>query len=138
MPVSEPAAHKEDSDKTGRSLAATRAPCHRLRPAAFAEDCRVIRYDVRWHGDSTGDGGDYSPEEDLYALLQYLEAEQAVIVGLSFGGRIGIDFTLWHPEMAPARWPSRTPPTWSTWRSRRSSKTIDICTYTCLDFRVCF
>jgi pimeloyl-ACP methyl ester carboxylesterase len=70
--------------------------------ALFAERYRVIRYDVRWHGQSIGDGKDHSLEEDLYALLQHLEVERAVIVGLSLGGRIGIDFTLRHPEMVSA------------------------------------
>ena len=68
----------------------------------FAEQYRVIRYDVRWHGHSIGNGEDHSLEEDLYALLQHLEIDQAAIVGLSLGGRIAIDFTLRHPEMVSA------------------------------------
>ena len=58
----------------------------------FAEGYRVIRYDLRNHGQSTGIPGDFKHYEDLYELLEQLNIEKAVILGLSLGVRIAIDF----------------------------------------------
>lgn len=53
---------------------------------------RVLRYDMRGHGQSDTPEGPYSMEmlcEDVVGLLDALEIEQAHFVGLSIGGMIG-------------------------------------------------
>jgi 3-oxoadipate enol-lactonase len=65
----------------------------------FADHFTVIRYDVRGHGQSPPPTKPYSDVEDLYSLLQWLQIEQAHVVGLSLGGSIVIDLALAHPEM---------------------------------------
>lgn len=67
--------------------------------AAFAQNYRVIRYDVRGWGQSKCPPGTYSDYGDLRELLQQLGIEQAHILGISNGGRIAIDFTLAYPQM---------------------------------------
>jgi pimeloyl-ACP methyl ester carboxylesterase len=68
----------------------------------LAQSYRAIRYDTRWHGLSRDDGTDYQPHHDLRGLLDHLEEESAMIVGLSLGGRIAIDFALEYPESVDA------------------------------------
>lgn len=66
----------------------------------LAENFYVIRCDKRGHGLSTCPPPPYSmPDlsQDLYALLQQLEVEQVVLIGISVGGMIAQDFA--------ARWP---------------------------------
>lgn len=64
----------------------------------LARSYRAIRCDLRGYGRSAVLPGQFSYEEDLLELLDYLSVEQAFLVGMSFGGRIAIDFTLQHPE----------------------------------------
>ncbi|NUS57858.1 MAG: alpha/beta fold hydrolase [Streptomycetaceae bacterium] len=66
----------------------------------FAERRRVIRLDLRGHGDSTGAGVRTIAElaEDVVALLDHLEVQRAVLVGHSMGGMIAQTITLDHPE----------------------------------------
>jgi pimeloyl-ACP methyl ester carboxylesterase len=63
---------------------------------------RVIRYDLRSFGQSTMPPTDYSHANDLLGLLDWLNVGQSVLVGVSMGGRIAIDFTLEHPERVAA------------------------------------
>src|SRR5215471_17547543 len=65
----------------------------------FADNYKVIRYDVRGHGQSPPPTKPYSDAEDLYRLLQELHVEKAHFVGLSLGSTIVVDFALAHPEM---------------------------------------
>jgi len=65
---------------------------------AFAKDYRVIRYDARNHGKSEGVPGSFSHFDDLATLLEQLEIQKAVLMGLSLGGRTIIDFSIAHPE----------------------------------------
>ncbi|HXF79144.1 MAG TPA: 3-oxoadipate enol-lactonase, partial [Usitatibacter sp.] len=61
---------------------------------------RVLRVDVRGHGESPVPDGEYSLEglaDDVLALLDSLEIEKAHWVGLSMGGMIGQAFALAHP-----------------------------------------
>jgi pimeloyl-ACP methyl ester carboxylesterase len=67
--------------------------------SVFAENYRVIRYDVRGHGLSPDPYGDRRDCDDLRDLLVYLGEEKAHIIGLSLGGAITIDFALEHPDM---------------------------------------
>jgi pimeloyl-ACP methyl ester carboxylesterase len=64
----------------------------------LARSHRVVRYDARGHGRSSVQHGEYSHADDLVALLDELEIERAVLVGLSLGGRTAIDVAIAHPE----------------------------------------
>jgi 3-oxoadipate enol-lactonase len=70
--------------------------------AAFAEDYRVVRYDMRGFGRSGLPEGAFYRHEDLRALLDHLAIERAVLVGCSIGGQTAIDFTLTYPERVRA------------------------------------
>jgi pimeloyl-ACP methyl ester carboxylesterase len=69
---------------------------------SFARDYRVVRYDVRAHGQSRADSVAFRDHEDLHGLLTALGISEATLVGLSMGGQISIDFALAHPEMTRA------------------------------------
>jgi len=69
---------------------------------AVAERYRAIRYDVRGHGRSAADSVAYADHEDLLALLDHLDVDSAVLVGLSLGGVVAIDFALTHPDRVSA------------------------------------
>jgi pimeloyl-ACP methyl ester carboxylesterase len=58
--------------------------------AAFARRHRVIRYDMRGYGTSSLPDGAYSHADDLLALLDFLGARPAHLVGLSLGGRVAL------------------------------------------------
>lgn len=62
----------------------------------FAKTHQVIRYDLRGFGKSAlpTEGELYAHEEDLKALLAHLRIENPILVGLSLGGRIAINYTL--------------------------------------------
>lgn len=64
----------------------------------FSKHFRVIRYDARNYGKSTTGDGPYANHEDLAALLDALKIDKAVVLGLSMGGGIAIDFAVEHPE----------------------------------------
>lgn len=69
----------------------------------LAEHYRAIRYDVRCYGRSmTSEPGAFSYHEDLLHLMQNLGLSKAVIMGLSLGGYVAIDFALAHPDMVLA------------------------------------
>jgi 3-oxoadipate enol-lactonase len=70
---------------------------------ALDDIARVVRYDVRGFGRSTRDRDTaYSHADDLWRLLDHLTIEQAVLVGLSMGGRIVVEATLTAPERVSA------------------------------------
>ena len=58
----------------------------------------TIRYDQRGFGRSSAAKAAYSPVEDVKALLDKLGVRKAVVIGLSFGGQLAVDFTLEHPD----------------------------------------
>jgi 3-oxoadipate enol-lactonase len=64
----------------------------------LAKRFRVVRYDFRHFGGSTGPGVAFSNVDDLVGLLDELELGRAALVGLSKGGRIALDAALAHPE----------------------------------------
>src|SRR5687768_17047142 len=64
----------------------------------FSKRHRVVRYDLRGYGQSAAPTADFSPVEDLRALLAFLGVERATVVGLSLGGIIAADFALEHPR----------------------------------------
>lgn len=66
----------------------------------LAHHFRVLRYDVRGYGLSTlPTTVPYSHADDLKELLRYLDIAHAALMGLSFGGRLAINFTLTYPEL---------------------------------------
>ena len=69
---------------------------------SFAEHFKVIRYDARGFGKSEMPKTPFYPYQDLKALLDYMKAEKAFVLGLSMGGAISIDFTLEYPERVRA------------------------------------
>ncbi|MER6378622.1 alpha/beta fold hydrolase [Streptomyces sp. NPDC001250] len=68
--------------------------------AHFRERRRVIRLDLRGHGESTGAGVRTIAElaRDVLALLDHLEVERCVLVGHSMGGMIAQTIALTQPE----------------------------------------
>lgn len=66
--------------------------------AEFAQQYRVVRYDMRGFGRSAMPSGTFSNHGDVAGLLDFLQIEQAIVVGISFGGKIAIDFALAYPE----------------------------------------
>jgi 3-oxoadipate enol-lactonase len=72
---------------------------------ALAQDCRVIAFDARGHGQSAAPAGPYSMAEladDAQRLLSELDAGEVVWVGLSMGGMVGQELALRHPDRVKA------------------------------------
>jgi 3-oxoadipate enol-lactonase len=65
---------------------------------ALAQNQRVIRYDLRGYGDSSVPEGPYSHVDDLLALIDFLGARPAHLVGLSLGGRVALRVAAQKPE----------------------------------------
>ena len=66
--------------------------------SAFAENFRVVRYDRRGYGHSPKPEKNYSNIEDLYQVFTSLKIDKAILIGMSAGGGLAIDFTLEHPD----------------------------------------
>jgi len=66
--------------------------------AHFAESHRVFRYDMRGYGQTDPVDVPYAHHEDLRALLDHWEIEQAHLVGCSMGGSTALDFALAYPD----------------------------------------
>ncbi|MGC1382073.1 MAG: alpha/beta fold hydrolase [Candidatus Baltobacteraceae bacterium] len=64
----------------------------------FAERYRVIRYDVRGFGKSAVPTQAFRHADDLRAILDYVQAPMAHVVGLSMGGRIALHHALLYPD----------------------------------------
>jgi len=63
---------------------------------------RILRYDVRGHGESEVPPGPYTVEQmadDLRELLEALGIFEVHVVGLSMGGCIGMAFAAAHPDL---------------------------------------
>ncbi len=65
----------------------------------FANQFKVIRYDLRGSGQSASPVKPFSNTEDLYQLMQHLKVAKASLVGISRGGGMAFDFALDHPKM---------------------------------------
>jgi len=65
---------------------------------ALAEEYRVVRYDRRGYGDSSKAEAKYSDIEDLEMVFAQLNIREAVVMGMSYGGSLAIDFTLANPD----------------------------------------
>jgi pimeloyl-ACP methyl ester carboxylesterase len=66
--------------------------------STFAEKFRVIRYDRRGYGRSPKPEKSYSNIEDLHQVFTFLKIDTAILIGMSAGGGLAIDFTLKHPD----------------------------------------
>jgi 3-oxoadipate enol-lactonase len=68
-------------------------------------NCSSLRYDKRGHGLSDAPTGPYSIADhanDLHGLLEHLKLERVVIVGISVGGQIALEFASHFPERVAA------------------------------------
>jgi pimeloyl-ACP methyl ester carboxylesterase len=71
--------------------------------AVFAQHSQALRYDLRGFGKSAVPTREpYTHPDDLRALLTFLGIEHAMIMGLSLGGGIAVDFALTYPEATDA------------------------------------
>jgi 3-oxoadipate enol-lactonase len=73
--------------------------------AALSGRFRIVRYDKRGHGLSYCPPAPYSIHDfsaDLDGLLNYLEIPKAILVGISVGGMIAMDFTVRRLERVQA------------------------------------
>ncbi|HEX5452116.1 MAG TPA: alpha/beta fold hydrolase [Candidatus Limnocylindrales bacterium] len=71
--------------------------------APLADEFRIVTYDERGSGKTQKAAGPYSIElmaDDLLALLDHLELQDPVLVGLSMGGGIAQTFELKYPGRA--------------------------------------
>jgi 3-oxoadipate enol-lactonase len=67
----------------------------------FLDRFRVIRFDKRGHGLSDSPPAPYTIRDfsaDLAGLLDYLDIARAVVIGISVGGMIAMDFAATWPE----------------------------------------
>ena len=78
---------------------------------AFSAKYRVIRYDVRGFGKSTGDVDPTINAADLAALLDTLRIGRATLVGLSMGSDIALNFAVNYPARVTALVLYGAPPT---------------------------
>lgn len=68
---------------------------------ALGTDRAIVRYDLRGHGLSDCPPGPYRLGDfaaDLRGLLDHLEVRRAVLVGISIGGLIAMEYALQHPD----------------------------------------
>jgi pimeloyl-ACP methyl ester carboxylesterase len=77
----------------------------------FAPKYRVIRYDVRGFGRSTGYADQTANASDLAALLDSLRVPSATLVGLSMGSDIALNFAVNYPQRVRALVLYGAPPT---------------------------
>jgi pimeloyl-ACP methyl ester carboxylesterase len=70
--------------------------------AAFAPRYRVLRYDRRGYGKSTGHADPTADPDDLRILLDSLGIRSAVVLGLSGGSRTGLNFAVAFPDRVRA------------------------------------
>jgi len=68
----------------------------------LAKTHRVLRYDADAHGNSTLPPDVYWDSLNLRELLNTLEIDRAILVGLSLGGKTAIDLALEDPERVEA------------------------------------
>jgi len=66
--------------------------------AALAGSYRVIRYDLRGHGDSAKGDQPYTGYGDLKDLLDSLGIARATLIGLSAGSELAINFAIAYPD----------------------------------------
>ena len=70
--------------------------------AAFAPHYRVLRYDRRGYGQSTGHFDPTADPDDLRIVMDSLGIRSAVVLGLSGGSRTALNFAVAFPERVHA------------------------------------
>jgi pimeloyl-ACP methyl ester carboxylesterase len=73
-----------------------------LVPLLVAAGYRVVRFDARNFGGSTGDDVPFTYHADVLAVLDALHLERAALVGNSRGGMTALDTTIESPERVVA------------------------------------
>ena len=68
----------------------------------FAKKYRVVRYDRRGYGKSPNPHALFSDIEDLKQLFAQLKIDNAILIGMSSGGGLAIDFTLKYQQNVSA------------------------------------
>jgi pimeloyl-ACP methyl ester carboxylesterase len=68
----------------------------------LARHYRVVRYDLHGYGRSGKPAQPYTHHEVLHGLLRHLGIERAALLGMSIGGMIAINTTLYYPESVAA------------------------------------
>lgn len=71
----------------------------------FAGRFSIIRHDKRGHGLSDCPPGPYTIRDhanDLAGLLEHLQVKQAIVVGISVGGMIALDYAINHAQTVRA------------------------------------
>jgi len=64
----------------------------------FKNHYTVVSYDRRGYGKSTTPTESYLNEDDMLAVFDSLGIDSAIVVGMSAGSRLAVDFALEHPE----------------------------------------
>jgi 3-oxoadipate enol-lactonase len=70
--------------------------------AAFADEFKVVRYDLRGFGQSSIPPAEYAHHDDLLGLMQALGIPSAILAGASMGGDVVTALALEHPEAVDA------------------------------------
>ncbi len=73
---------------------------HKVSPA-FQENYQILHYDKRGHGLSDVPPAPYSIQDhsnDLKGLLDYLKLTNVILIGVSVGGQIALEFAASYPE----------------------------------------
>jgi len=70
--------------------------------AALSPNYRVLRYDRRSYGSSTGHADPTADPDDLRILLDSLKIPSAIVLGLSAGARTALSFAVAFPERLSA------------------------------------
>jgi 3-oxoadipate enol-lactonase len=70
--------------------------------AALSPNYRVLRYDRRSYGSSTGHADPTADPDDLRILLDSLKIPSAIVLGLSAGARTALNFTVAFPKRVSA------------------------------------
>lgn len=65
---------------------------------AFAQRLTTITYDMRGYGQSPLPTVEFSPLDDIAALLDHLGVEKAHLVGCSMGAATALEFAIDHPD----------------------------------------
>jgi 3-oxoadipate enol-lactonase len=65
----------------------------------FSKSFLTIRFDLAGYGKSGVHNQDFSLLKDMKSLLEFLQIDRAILIGLSVGGMLCMDFTLAYPEM---------------------------------------
>jgi 3-oxoadipate enol-lactonase len=68
----------------------------------FAQQYKVVRYDMRGFGQSLPVGDDFQRHEDIRGLLDFLKIDRAYLMGCSMGGGGCMNFVLDYPDRADA------------------------------------